>query len=192
MTLIVEDGTGIAGSQVYGLTGIFDTASFLTDLKSYWDSVGYDYSNPAWTDAYLEQQANKGFRWANNEFRDRLPGRRLTGDQVLHFPAFEAYDVDGFLIEGIPVEAFQAGAEATYREATVPNSLTPDYQRAGDKSAILSRRKIGQIERAWEVPTLSGDVSDVKPRLVSVENILSRLIGRSTDSGSATKALKRS
>lgn len=171
MAVVVEGGLGVEDAQVYGVTAPFTTETFVQDLKNYWASVGYQVSG---TDEEIERAGLRGFRWLENTFRDRFPGYPQTNKQGLHFPASFACDVYGITIEpsAVPVQVFQAGAEAAFRELGTPNCLTPDYTRSQQNIQSASGGPASVTYGA-----MAGNVSDVEATLTSVENILSRLIG---------------
>ena len=148
-----------------------DAESYLTvaEVKARWDAVGYDYSGIAPDPDAFEQALRRATEWIEGRYGDRFPGTPTDADQALHFPATAASDVYGRVLTGIPSAVKRAVAEAAYREAVVPNSLTPDFVRA----TTLKRRKVEGIEREWFEPR---DADDVTPLLTVVENLLSRIL----------------
>lgn len=185
MTVVVEDGTGVAASQVWGVTVPADTVTFVQDLKDYWTSVGYDYTTAGYSDGQIEQAGLRGFRWVNNKYRSRFPGKPVNAAQGLHFPATDVDDTtigpndvygNEIALDSVPSEAFQAGAEAAFEELKTPHCLTPNYQRSVNQ--VVETAKAGSASVTYSDAKLRGDVTDVLPDLSVVDNILSRLIGK--------------
>lgn len=157
----------------------------LAAIKARWDDIGYDYSDPSYTDAVIQSAAIRATEWLEGTYRSRFPGSPELDTQSLHFPALDAYDVYGREVLGIPVAVFHAQCEATYRELLTPNSLTPDIVLGDSNARAVKRRKVGPggVEREFERVA----AHELKPTITAVEGLLSVLISL----GGATKTLLR-
>jgi hypothetical protein len=100
-----------------------------------------DRGNTTWTgaDPDLNIALLRGSEYIDQGYRDQFPGEK-TGlrAQVREWPREGAYDSAGNIIGAseVPVEAMYATYEAALRELTVPGSLQPDYDPAGQQKSV--------------------------------------------------------
>ena len=120
MSIVVEDGTGIADANSYASEDDFD---------NYTDDRGYVVT-PGDTEAALIRAS----RSLDAKYRRRYPGTRLLGrDQGLEWPRQDATDAEGNIIDEneIPEEIIDATCELALRELSSPGSTMPDLERGG-------------------------------------------------------------
>lgn len=164
VTLIVEDGTGVANANVY------DT---FENTTAYFESRGY-----AWAASPVEdEQLTAMIRGASS--LDRIYGLRLGGTKIggraqsLLFPREGLEDIDEEAIpeDEVPKEWKTAFYELSWREYTEPGSLSPDY--------IQSQRVVSETLGPLSVTYSSVDngYTDVQPVLTMIDDILKPLIG---------------
>jgi hypothetical protein len=162
MTLIVEDGTVVAGAESYGS---------LTDAATYHAAR----NNTAWaaipTDAMREGYLRQATEYMTGEYRDRWAGSRTTILQALDWPRYmvPVQDVPGgyaaypaFLSNVIvPIEVKRACFELALRASVA--SLAPDMGRGvlseavgvlkteydPYKSEIISFRQVDMLLKPW-------------------------------------------
>ena len=121
MSLIVEDGTGLAYAESY--LSIEDASAY---AKAHGSSFPINASDEA------EAALRRATAWVDAKYRNSFPGYRTNGrSQALQWPRLCAYDVEGELIESnvIPDEIINATAEAAIREYVSPFSLAPDLAK---------------------------------------------------------------
>lgn len=124
--MVYEDGLGWPDTNAY-ITR--------TDFTAYLSDVGFDYSG------YSSEQIDSAIVRATaliDTYR-RWPGVRASAMQGLEWPRVGAYDVNGYLLEGVPVAIRKATMEAAKQELISPGYFTA-YERA------TAREKIGEIE----------------------------------------------
>jgi len=154
MALIVEDGTVVAGAEVY---------ADLDYINSYLAGKGYTSWNPL-SEFDQESAARRAMSFIDGF--DFL-GSRSSDTQTLEFPRVEIYYPSGIEMLGIiPTELKNAFCEATYVESVSAGSLFPS---TSDLS--LKRRKVGSIEREF-FKTTAG-VNSQQPIIL---NLLKRFI----------------
>lgn len=166
MPLIVEDGSGVADADSY---------TSLEDFKAYADSVGFDYAS--YSETQLEQAIRRATKYVDSlgTIRPCLwIGVRTKGSQQgLLWPRIGATDSDGnpVMSNEIPSEIIQASQEASFREATSPNSLNPDYVLADTfKSA-----KVGPLEVEYATSSEAG-VIPTKPVIGIIDALVKQFL----------------
>ena len=118
MTLIVEDGTGLANAESY---------LSVTDWTTRLAALGYTLTST--TEAKGEAALRRGTRYIDGTYAQRWPGQAVNGrDQALDWPRLYVVDSFGFPVasDEVPTEILEAVTEAAYREHEEPNSLVPD------------------------------------------------------------------
>jgi len=121
MTIIVEDGTGLANSNSY---------CSQDDLDTYCDdrSITLAAGN---ADAALVRATT----WIDNTYRTRFQGWPVKlRAQALQWPRIGVFDQNGIYVatDSIPKEIVQATCEAAIRELAEAGSLAPDLDRGGN------------------------------------------------------------
>jgi hypothetical protein len=110
----------------------------------------------------------------NGSVYTRFGGVKATGrDQVLAWPRFGAYDVDGTEIpdDAVPIEAEYAAYEAALRELVQPGYLSPDYVPA----QAIRREKVDVLETEYAAAPAGVD-NPAKPIAETVRAMLSPLL----------------
>lgn len=164
MTLILEDGTTVAGANAY-------------INVTFADIYHTDYGNTAWTgvDAVKETAILQATQYLDMKYGHRWRGARVEADQALDWPRTGGKDHDGYIIEDddIPKHLEWACAEAALRALT--EELIPDVANPG--SLIQKVERVGPVMRSQ---TWSGGQSQLKwyrevdlhaKRLVHSENM---------------------
>ncbi len=134
MTLIVEDGTIVAGAESYC------TVAYATTYHS-------NRGNTAWaalaSDTVREQCLRKSTDYMMQVYRARWIGDRVDEDQVLDWPR-ESVEVDGFdiLITTIPVEIKNACAELALKASAA--TLYDDQTQA------VLEEQVGDIKVVYD------------------------------------------
>lgn len=155
MTLIVEDGTGLANADAY---------VSLDDCVAYATARGLTFpSSPA--DA-AEQAIIRATSAIDAMYRSRFPGQRLNGRaQALEWPRKNAYDAAGETVESdaVPVEIVSATCEAAIRELATPGSMMPDLERGGGirslKAGSVAIEYSGNASALTTYTTINGILS---------------------------------
>lgn len=146
-----------------------DSYPTLVEAKAYWDSIGRDYS--AMADVELEQALRRGTAWLDGTYGARFIGKASTFDQSLEWPRQDAvYRGEALPSDEIPRKVKNAASEAAWREATEPNSLSPDYVPAEG----VKQEQVGPLSVTYKDGT--GGVSDVLPMVTAVDGLLRGLM----------------
>jgi hypothetical protein len=171
MTLVVEDGTGLANADAY---------VSLDDCEAYAAARGLTFATSP--SAAGEAAIRVATAFIDNTYRSRFTGQRLNGrSQALEWPRIYATDAAGNDIasDEIPVEIVNATCEAAIREFAAPGTLTPDLERGGG----VKRLKAGSVEIEYMAGALAQTL------FTAVDAALSGLIQpRSMFSGRAVRA----
>lgn len=168
VSLIVEDGTGLANSNSY--VSLADATTYFTNvMNAAWttDASGNAFST--------DQQAAALIRttmWIDGNYRGRYPGYRVMGrTQALEWPRVGAYTFDpdngrsnayagnefyqssqylygyNYIASNVvPREIARAVCEGAVRELGSPGILAPDLKRGG----AIRRVKAGSVEVEYE------------------------------------------
>ena len=135
MSLIAEDGTGVASAEVYNT---------LTEFRAYRPRGGL--ALPAGlSDALTEAALVRGTSFIEGFYARRWPGTRDVEGQGLAFPRVGAWDYDGFAITGVPTGVKYVCMEAGIIEAITPGVLTESLERGG----MVIRKKTGPLEKEF-------------------------------------------
>lgn len=134
MTIVVEDGTGLASANSY-VSG--------DELATYCEDRAITLASS--DDDAIEAALVRATAAIDGGYRMAFPGYRASArDQALEWPRLAAYDYEGILIDGtsVPPEVKQATCETAIRELADPGSMTPDLERGG----FIRRMKAGSVE----------------------------------------------
>lgn len=176
MTLIVEDGSVVAGAESYVT---------VAQYKTYCDNRGLSYSGT--TDTQIEQNARKSWDYLLQEYRGKWKGYRKDATQIGDWPRSFVY-----------LEPFVRGASGSYPylvdDNTIPfevrNAQCELMQRAVDGDLMPD---VGQVETSITVGPISVDYDKNSPqntRFEAVDGILRQYL---TGGGnSATSQVLRS
>lgn len=141
MTLIVEDGTGLATAESY--LSVADATTYITN---------YVLSSGTWLTTATTAEKEKALRIASKyidiQYHSRWKGYRTNDAQALDWPRYEVYDADDYLIasDELPQRLLQATAEMAIRALT--SDILTDITSSGSVSAY--RVKVGPIEESTE------------------------------------------
>lgn len=146
MTIVVEDGTGLA-----------DANSYVSEDEA--DTYADDRGITAWTDSTADKEAAlvRATTTLDATYRTRFTGSKLNGRaQALEWPRINAYDWLGNLLDDdeVPIEVRDATVELAIRELADPGSTMPDLDRAVRSLAAGSVR-IEYAANARETTTFS-------------------------------------
>jgi len=147
MSIVVEDGTGVAGAVAY---------STATELRDYVPRGGLAVPSGA-TDEQLEAALVRGTAYVEAAFSSRWPGVRETEDQGLAWPRADALDIEGYELSGVPQALKNACMEAALIEANEAGALTEALERGG----MLIRKKTGPLEKEYAAGAPVGTVYPV-------------------------------
>ncbi len=164
MAIVVEDGTGRADAESYASIADADARHVKFGDMPNW---------AAESDVTLREQAlREATQFLESEYRGRLPGYRASKEQALHFPAFSAFDADGYLLDSSDVPAAMVQATCALSDRAIAGTLRPDVVDGG--SLARERVKVGPIE---EDLTYVGGQDTGRTSYEIVDSILSRLLG---------------
>jgi hypothetical protein len=136
MSIIAEDGTGIAGAETYASVTFVDAyfvARSHLAIATTWAAVGT-------TTAKKEGALREASTYLDAEFGARYRGTRAGRVQGLQWPRTGALDGEGYPLPALPLELQQAAAELAGRAVSAP--LADDEARGGD----IKRMKAGSVE----------------------------------------------
>lgn len=159
MTMVVEDGTGLANANAYA-------------SRAYLDAYHSDRGNTKWagTNALKEAAIIRATDYVDQRFGNMFRGSKGSDAQALEWPRFDALSDNGYYYEGVPSNLEKAVAEYALRSllanvlAPDPSALNPSQSMltgasngtAGSGGPITSTQKvIGPIE----IKTTFGDPS---------------------------------
>lgn len=131
MTLIVEDGTGLATAESY--VSVADAGTRHTNL-----------GNTAWTgtDAVKEAALRRATQFMLQRYRGRWQGTRINSTQALDWPRSWVV-VDGYAVDAdiVPVDVANACADLALK--ALSETLNADLDRA------VIREKVGPLETEY-------------------------------------------
>lgn len=161
-TLVLEDGSGVAGANTYALTATID---------AYHSNLG----NSDWTGTDDEKSTANLRAMRHLESLD-YNGTKDEQTNPLEWPRSGAYDRNGFLIDNdvIPQGVINALCEAALIELTSPGALRPSTSTAGQ----VKRQKVDVIETEY---------FEAYSQTVSYDTITNELVGLVGGSGSTVK-----
>jgi hypothetical protein len=182
MTVIVEDGSGVAGANSY----IGDA-----EFTAYADARLYSYGADA--DA-IASALIRATAWVDATYRGRFPGVRSNATQALQWPrkAGSYYygvfvqdrwtttvsDSEGvpIAVDAIPQALKNAVAEAAYREIGSPGSLAPDLERGGAIQSI----------QAGSVEIVYSGTAPARTTFTAIDGILASILTGGAESSPFT------
>lgn len=149
MGFVLETGTGVVGANAGVSVAYVDTYCSDRGLAGW---AGDNSAKQGWiilaTD-YVEQR-----------FRARLPGEKMVATQGLHFPAV---DGEPYVVDGEMPKAYQdALCEYALRAKSAPLAPDPVYDSSGF-ATVLTSKKIGPLEKHWQVMGNSSSASLIRP-----------------------------
>jgi len=121
MSLIVEDGTGLANAQSYASAA---------DATTYHTAHG----NAAWIGATADMESAlvRATAWLDDAFYHRWPTCKMLSTQALEFPRLAAVDADGYALAPVPAALKNALCEAALVELVTPGRLATDDSDNGN------------------------------------------------------------
>ena len=131
MTLIVENGTGLANAEAYGS---------VAGYRAYWTARGVDTA--ATNDAGVEALLRAGTDYIDTI--QRYKGVRASASQALEFPRSGLNDWNGFAVTGLPAKVTRACYELARKAGT--ESLYVDLDRGGR----ITGRSVAGISVSYE------------------------------------------
>lgn len=134
MSMIVEDGTGLANANSYGTTA---------DYKQYWKDRGTTLTQAG---GVLETQLVRATDYIELVFAHRLKGEKeFPETQALSFPRTGIKDRDGVEFSGVP-EAIKRATFEYAKRIYDSSTLLPDPSVDSSGVKILSKKeKVGPI-----------------------------------------------
>ncbi len=157
MTIIVEDGTGLANANSYCSEDTLDT---------YCDDRGITLA-----DGDAEAALVRATAWIDNTYRTRFAGWQVRlRAQALQWPRIGVYDLNGIYVatDSVPIEIVQATCEAAIRELTEAGSLAPDLDRAGNIKELA----------AGSVHIVYGANASAQTTFQIIDGVLAGLLGQ--------------
>lgn len=158
MSLVVEDGSGLATAESYAT---------VDELRTWASARGVTVSAD---DTGCEQALRAAAQWIDTRWRYK--GVQLTADQVLEFPRSGLVDWSGRAVTGVPKRVKDAACELAYRAAT-GTSLMPDAER----SAYAKSKTVGPISVTY------ADGAPQSTTFVAVERLLQPYARDTSDHG---------
>ena len=134
MTLIVEDGTGLATAESFISVADADTRRAALGAVAAWTAL---------TTAQKEQALRKSAEYLEQRYSDRWKGDRIISTQALSWPRSGAI-VHGYEIDSDAVPYPVANANADLAVKTLTETLNADLERG------IAREKIGPIETEYD------------------------------------------
>jgi hypothetical protein len=131
MALVVEDGTGLSTAESF--VSLADASARHTA-----------HGNSAWTgtDAVKEAALRRATAHMEQAYRQRWKGARLTRDQALSWPRYDAF-VEGFALASDAVPEAVANACADLALKALSGDLNADLTRP------VIREKVGPLETEY-------------------------------------------
>ena len=140
ITLIKEDGTGLADANVY---------ADLADAAQYLENTGRKDAWAAYSSATRSAALIQGADYQDQVFRNRYVGERFSDTQRLEWPRNYVYTELGNLIpvdaQDIPEEIGNASIEFAFEAAKGPLAPTPETDSTGGQ-ILRKREKVDVLE----------------------------------------------
>lgn len=179
MAFTVEDGSGIAGANAY------ITVSFFRD---YHGDRGRTVDSGTYSDSVVQAAIIQASDYLEQRFGNRYKGFRQSKGQGLGWPRYDAFDVDGFVLNLVPTKLQRACAEYTYITLRLSEDLLAVPARSGSSvnlstgsvttgngTVIEKEEKVGPIEERVKYSDPADSAGDpttaTKSFLVSDVNI---------------------
>lgn len=165
MSLVVEDGSGLANADSY--VSLADASTIAT-------SFGLTFAISGGDEPLAEAALRRATVWLDASYRHRFSGwKRRYRAQALEWPRQGAYDTNSipqYIPEDqVPVEIRRATVIAAVREKASPGSLSPDIT----PGEITKRLKVGSYEEEYFG---AGGVADQRPVVSMVDDVLASLL----------------
>lgn len=163
VSLIVEDGTGLADANSY------TTVDFGND---YFAAIG---GNAIWTAAdnsERESALRYATHWIDATYGERFVGYRSVSTQALQVPRSLAYDGDGRAIEGVPIGLERATVEVAVRWLADPTQLFPDTQAGANVDTTTSTLGPLSISKRFQGTATTAKSFPVVDRLLRLSGLL--------------------
>lgn len=169
ITLIKEDGTGLADANVYADLADADQYLENTDRKTAWRT-----SSSKERSAALIQGAD----YLDQTYRNRYVGERFSSTQRLEWPRNDVFDELGVLVpaDEIPAEVGNASIEYAFEAAQAVLAPTPAIDETG-REVTSTRDKVDVLETARTYRDISTKRFKAFPR---AELVIRRWLRRST------------
>lgn len=114
MSLIVEDGTGLATAQSYASVADADTY-FLARANATWAAANTTNKEAALVRGTAALDGMYGSKW---------PGVRVSSTQALDWPRAGAMSIDGYPLDYVPIEVKRGAMEAALIELGSAGALS--------------------------------------------------------------------
>lgn len=140
MTLIQEDGTGLANANTYGS---------IAESNAYATQRGWT----AWlalSDADKEKHLLLAMDYMRAKYRGRWKGIRVRDNMSLDHPRFDFYDVDHYLIASNIVHVDVKNAQFELAERSRTQTLLPDVSSANSGALKSETVEAGSVKRSRE------------------------------------------
>ncbi|CAB4180586.1 hypothetical protein UFOVP1040_82 [uncultured Caudovirales phage] len=148
MSLIVEDGTGLASAESY---------LSVADAKAYWTARGMSIGSTA--DGVLEEKLRLAAAYIDSSWR--FKGAKLVAAQALEFPRSGLIDWSSNAVTGIPKRLKDATAEAAFK--AIGEDLFVDQDRGG----MVRSETVGPISVTYADGAPAGKTFTVVERLLA-------------------------
>lgn len=167
ITLIKEDGTGLADANVYADLADADQYLENTDRKTAWRT----FSSKERSAALIQ-----GADYIDQTYRNRYVGERFSSTQRLEWPRINVFDELGVLVpaDEIPEEIGNASLEYAFEAAAAPLAPTPVVDDTG-REVISKREKVDVLEESTQYRDISTSRFKAFPR---AELVLRRWLRR--------------
>lgn len=165
MTLIAEDGTGIAGAESYAT---------IAQIDAYWAARTNNSNSAVWSSAVTakkEGAAREASSYLDSIYGTSYRGTRSGYVQGLEWPRTGALDDAGTALPALPTQLIQACCELAVRALSAP--LAEDQSVDG----MVKRKKesVGPISEETEYESGSGRFA----RYGAVDKLLSPILNGS-------------
>jgi len=138
ITLVKEDGTGLANANVYSDLNDADQYLENSDRKTAWRA----FSSKERSSALIQ-----GADYLDQTYRNRYKGVRFSSDQRLEWPRESVFDELGVLVpaDEIPEDIGNASIEYAFEAVSSPLAPTPVTDDTG-REVISARDKVDVLE----------------------------------------------
>lgn len=156
ITLVKEDGTGLANANTYA-----DVA----DANAYLENTGRKDAWSAYSSAEKSAALVQGTDYLDQYYRSRFKGVRFSATQRLEWPRNEVYDELGNLVDAadIPEEVPNAAIEFAFEAAAGPLAPTPAASETGGR-VLRVREKVDVLETETQYSDSSVRLTRAFPR----------------------------
>ena len=164
MSLIIENGSGVAGAESY---------VSVADCITYADNRGLTFSTGSTPEQ--EQALRRATVWLDGAYRARYVGWRKDGrSQALEWPREgaqeQSYPYGTIVNDEVPQEVIDANCESAVRELATPGGLSPDITPGTIQKSVAV---VGAVSVEYAV---SNGVQDQRPVMTVMSGILSPVL----------------